>query len=98
LLTAGVTIGNRVRSIELPVCLHAAEVLEALRRMSAKSRGLAMGAYTSFLGISLDSRALHSGLVALRPGLVTVFLVRSLVRICAVAIALRLVYTPKLAW
>ncbi len=57
----------------------------------AESRGLAMGAYTAFLDLALGLANPLLGLVAGRGGVRAVFLVSTLVVLCSVAVASRLV-------
>jgi MFS family permease len=64
--------------------------VEAIRRAPPQSRGLAMGAYTAFLDLSLGLASPALGLVASGAGLNAVFLVSTLVVLCAAAIAVRL--------
>jgi MFS family permease len=64
--------------------------VEALRRAPAESRGLAMGAFTSFLDLSLGLTGPALGLVASGVGLDSVFLASTLVVLCSVAVAARL--------
>jgi predicted MFS family arabinose efflux permease len=64
--------------------------VEALRHAPAESRGLAMGAYTAFLDLSLGLTGPVLGLVANRAGLNAVFLVSALVVMCSAAIAVQL--------
>jgi MFS family permease len=68
--------------------------VEAVRRVPAQSRGLAMGTYTAFfdLGIAVASPAL--GLVAGQAGLSAVFLASALVVLGAGAVAARLLRAP----
>jgi len=66
--------------------------VEAVRRAPPQSRGLVMGAYTAFLDLTLGLASPALGLIAGAAGLGTVFLVSTLVVLCAAAIAMRLVY------
>src|SRR5437667_9365005 len=66
--------------------------VEAVRRAPAQSRGLAMGAYTAFLDVALGLASPALGLIAGVADLGTVFLVSTLVVLCAAAIAVRLLY------
>lgn len=68
--------------------------LEAVRRAPPESRGLAMGAYTAFLDLSLGIATPALGLVAGHVGLGAVFLVSAAVVLCAAAVAMRLVRAP----
>src|SRR5213594_668108 len=67
--------------------------VEAVRRASPESRGLAMGAYTAFLDVALAVASPGLGLIAGVADLGTVFLVSTLVVLCAAVIAGRLAYT-----
>ena len=67
--------------------------VEAVRRASPESRGLAMGAYTAFLDVALGLASPALGLIAGVADLGTVFLVSTLVVLCAAVIAGRLAYT-----
>ncbi len=67
--------------------------VEAVRRAPPESRGLAMGAYTAFLDVALGLASPALGLIAGVADLGTVFLVSTLVVLCAVVIAGRLLYT-----
>ena len=67
--------------------------LEAVRRVPADSRGLAMGAYTAFLDLALGIANPTLGLIADWMGLASVFLVSALVVLCAAVIAMRLLGT-----
>jgi predicted MFS family arabinose efflux permease len=60
-----------------------------------ESRGLAMGAYTAFLDLSLGVASPALGLIAGGAGLGAVFLASTLVVLCAAAIAMRLLYREK---
>ena len=64
--------------------------VEALRRASPDNRGLAMGAYTAFLDVSLGFASPALGLAANSLGLNAVFLVSTLVVLSSALIALRL--------
>jgi MFS family permease len=70
--------------------------VEAVHRAPPQSRGLAMGAYTAFLDLALGLANPALGLVASRAGLGTVFLVSTLVVLCAAVIAVRLLNAPSL--
>jgi MFS family permease len=70
--------------------------VEAVHRAPPQSRGLAMGAYTAFLDLALGLANPALGLVASGAGLRGVFLVSTLVVICAAAIAMRLLNAPWL--
>src|SRR6266568_1323635 len=67
--------------------------VEAVRRAPPQSRGLAMGAYTAFLDVALGLASPALGLIAGVADLGTVFLVSTLVVLCAAVIAGRLLYT-----
>ena len=64
--------------------------VEALRRASPENRGLAMGAYTAFLDVSLGFASPALGLIAYGAGLNAVFLVSTFVVLGSALIALRL--------
>jgi MFS family permease len=64
--------------------------VEAVRRAPPQSRGLAMGAYSAFLDLSLGVASPALGLVATGAGLASVFLVSTLVVLCSAVIAVRL--------
>lgn len=66
--------------------------VEAIRRAPPQSRGLAMGAYTAFLDLALGLANPALGLIAGGAGLASVFLVSTLVVLCAAAMAIRLLY------
>lgn len=68
--------------------------VEAIRRAPPQSRGLAMGAYTAFLDLSLGMASPALGLIAAGAGLGMVFLASTLVVLGAAAIALRLLHAP----
>ncbi len=70
--------------------------VEAVRRAPSQSRGLAMGAYTAFLDLALGLANPALGLIASRAGLRGVYLVSTLVVLCAAAIAVRLLNAPPL--
>ena len=70
--------------------------VEALRHAPPQSRGLAMGAYTAFLDLSPGLASPGLCLVASGAGLGAVFLVSTLVVMCAAAIAVRLLNAPPL--
>ena len=61
--------------------------MEAVRRAPRESRGLAMGAYTAFLDLSLGVTGPALGLVAGVAGLGSVFLVSTLVVLGSAAVA-----------
>ncbi|MBV8814667.1 MAG: arabinose transporter [Verrucomicrobia bacterium] len=64
--------------------------VEAVRHAPPANRGLAMGAYTAFLDLALGIANPALGLVASGAGLGAVYLVSTLVVLCAAAIALLL--------
>ncbi|MBV8276743.1 MAG: MFS transporter, partial [Verrucomicrobia bacterium] len=70
--------------------------VEAVRHAPPQSRGLAMGAYTAFLDLALGVANPALGLVASGAGLSGVYLVSTLVVLCAAAIAVRLLKAPSL--
>jgi MFS family permease len=69
--------------------------VEAVRRAPPENRGLATGAYTAFLDLALGLANPALGLVASRTGIRAVFLVSTLVVMCAAVIAVRLVKAPR---
>ena len=69
--------------------------VEAVHRAPPQSRGLAMGAYTAFLDLALGVANPALGLVASGAGLAAVYLVSTLVVICAAALAVRLLNAPS---
>ena len=68
--------------------------VEAVRLAPPESRGLAMGAFTAFLDLSLGVSSPALGLLANHAGLRSVFLVSTLVVLSAAAIAVRLLRAP----
>jgi MFS family permease len=70
--------------------------VEAVHSAPSQSRGLAMGAYTAFLDLALGLANPALGLVASGVGLRGVYLVSTLVVLCAAPIALRLLKAPAL--
>ena len=64
--------------------------VEAVRHAPPQSRGLAMGAYTAFLDLALGVANPVLGLVASGAGLAGVYLVSTLVVLCAAGIAVQL--------
>src|SRR5207245_7627894 len=66
--------------------------VEAVRRAPPQSRGLAMGAYTAFLDVTLGFASPALGLIASVVGLGAVFLAGALSVLCASVIAMRLLY------
>jgi len=69
--------------------------VEAIRRAPPQSRGLAMGAYTAFLDLSLGLSGPVLGLVAGGAGLGAVFLASTLAVLCSAAVAIRLLVAPS---
>ena len=61
--------------------------VEAVRRVPAQSRGLAMGAYTAFLDVALGFGTPALGLLASVAGLSAVFMVSAVAALCAAPIA-----------
>ena len=61
---------------------------EAMMRVPAESRGLAMGAYTAFLDLSLGASGPLLGLVAASAGIGSVFLAGAFAAVVAIPIAL----------
>jgi len=64
--------------------------VEAVRLAPPEAKGLAMGAFTAFLDLSLGIANPALGLLATRAGLSSVFLVSTIVVLSAAAIAIRL--------
>lgn len=64
--------------------------LEAVRRVPAQSRGLAMGCYTAFLDLALGIASPLLGLLAAGAGLRSVFLASGITVLGAAVVALRL--------
>jgi MFS family permease len=64
--------------------------VEVIRRAPAQSRGLAMGAYTAFLDLSLGISSPLLGLMANGGGIASLFLVSALVVLCAAVVSLGL--------
>ena len=62
-------------------------VVEAVRRVPAQSRGLAMGAYTAFLDVALGFVIPALGLLASVAGLGAVFVASAVAALCAAPIA-----------
>jgi MFS family permease len=62
--------------------------VEAVRRAPAQSRGLAMGAYTAFLDLTLGLASPALGLIGSVAGIGAVFLTSAVVVLCAVGIAI----------
>lgn len=72
--------------------------VEAVRRAPPESRGLAMGAYTAFLDLTLGLVSPALGLIGSLAGFGAIFLVSTLVVLCAAAVAVRLLDTPLLSF
>ncbi len=70
--------------------------VEAVRRAPPESLGLAMGAFSAFLDLSLGLSNPALGLLAGRTGLSSVFLVSTLVVLSAALIAARLLRAPRI--
>ena len=68
--------------------------VEAIHRVPAQSRGLAMGAYTAFLDVALGFGTPALGLIASVADLGAVFAVSAIAAVGAAAIALCLLYGP----
>jgi MFS family permease len=68
--------------------------LEAVRLAPPEAKGLAMGAFTAFLDLALGVSNPALGLVATHTGIRSVFLVSTLVVLCAAVIAVRLLRAP----
>ena len=70
--------------------------VEAVRRVPARSRGLAMGAYTAFLDVAQGLSSPALGLVAREAGLSVVFLASALTVLSAALVASWLMVQPVL--
>jgi MFS family permease len=68
--------------------------VEAVRRVPAQSRGLAMGAYTAFLDLAQGLASPTLGLVARGAGLNAVFLLSAMTVLCAALVASWLMAYP----
>ncbi|MHC2620263.1 MFS family permease [Bradyrhizobium huanghuaihaiense] len=68
--------------------------VEAVRRVPAQSRGLAMGAYTAFLDLAQGLASPALGLIATGARLNTVFLVSAMTVLCAALVAWWLIVHP----
>ena len=68
--------------------------VEAVMRVPAQNRGLAMGAYTAFLDLALGVSGPLLGLIASGAAIGAVFLVGALFTLAALPIALRLLLSP----
>jgi predicted MFS family arabinose efflux permease len=71
--------------------------VEAVRLAPPEAKGLAMGAFTAFLDLSLGVSSPALGLLANRAGLDSVFLVSTIVVLCAAMVAVRLLRAPSRA-
>jgi predicted MFS family arabinose efflux permease len=65
--------------------------VEVIRCAPSQSRGLAMGAYTAFLDLSLGLSSPLLGLVATGGGLASLYLVSALIVLCAAVVSLSMV-------
>lgn len=92
LAVVGVTLSGLGYSLVYP-----ALGVEALRCVPPEHRGLAMGAYTVFLDISLGASGPLLGLVAGRAGLGQVYLVGMLAALCAAAVIARMLWESRFA-
>ncbi len=90
LALAGITLTGLGYSLVYP-----AFGVEAVRRAPPQSHGLAMGAYTAFLDLSLGLASPALGLIASVAGINTVFLASTLAALCTAPIALCLIHTPS---
>lgn len=90
LALAGITLTGLGYSLIYP-----AFGVEAVRRAPPQSHGLAMGAYTAFLDLSLGLASPALGLIASVAGINTVFLASTLAALCTAPIALCLIHTPS---
>jgi MFS family permease len=68
--------------------------VEAVRLAPPEAKGLAMGAFTAFLDLSLGIASPALGLLATQAGLDSVFLVSTIVVLSAAFIAVRLILAP----
>ena len=68
--------------------------VEAVRRVPAQSRGLAMGAYTAFLDLAQGIASPALGLIAIGSSLNVVFLASAITVLCAVLVAWWLMAHP----
>jgi MFS family permease len=71
--------------------------VEAVRRVSAQSRGLAMGAYTAFLDLAQGVASPALGLIACGASLSTAFLASAVTVLCAALVASWLMTHPATA-
>ena len=90
LALAGITLTGLGYSLVYP-----AFGVEAVRRAPPQSHGLAMGAYTAFLDLSLGLASPALGLIASVAGINTVFLASTLAALRTAPIALCLIHTPS---
>jgi predicted MFS family arabinose efflux permease len=74
--------------------VYAAFGVEAIRRVPAQSRGLAMGAYTAFLDLAQGLASPALGLIAAGSKLNALFLVSSETVLCASLVAWWLIANP----
>ena len=70
--------------------------VEAVRRVPAQSRGLAMGAYTAFLDLAQGVASPALGLIASGTGLNVLFLASAITVLCAVVVAWWLMAHPAM--
>lgn len=70
--------------------------VEAVRRAPEDSRGLAIGAYTAFLDLTLGVASPALGLVGQRAGISAVFGVSAVAVTCSAAVAVRLICATSL--
>ena len=71
--------------------------VEAVRRVPAQSRGLAMGGYTAFLDLAQGIASPALGLIASGAALNVVFLVSAATVLCAAVVAFWLMTYPATA-
>jgi MFS family permease len=71
--------------------------LEAVRRAPPEAKGLAMGAFTAFMDLSLGIADPTLGLVADHAGLRSVFLVSTIVVLLATIVGAQLLRVPTIA-
>jgi MFS family permease len=70
--------------------------VEAVSRAPAQNRGLAMGAYTAFLDLSLGITSPALGLIADKAAITSVFLVSTLAVLSGAGVAIQLLYASSL--
>lgn len=68
--------------------------IEAIHRIPADNRGLAMGGYTAFLDLTLGIITPIQGFIASHTNIRAVFLTSALMTFCAAIVAIRLIRTP----